>query len=119
MTVLNYPSNFEKSFIDWHVDDEFGQIAKNYILHGFPPGSFFEALFANDFLSMSVRSHPANTWAALMKLGKWILNVAPPECYGNYAKVKAWIKLSQDERIVICERCRLVPTAWELLQKTN
>lgn len=117
--MINYPSNFEKSFNNWRVDDEYGQIVKRYILYGMPAGSFFTSVLAGDFFAMSVRSHPMNSWPALMKLGKWMLNAAPPECFGSYNKVAAWEAQTQDYRVEQCEKYKLVPTAWELLQEQH
>src|ERR1700741_1415530 len=102
-------------FEHYNIGPEWEGILENYIIHGFHPGGFFEALFSNDFLSMAMRTHPSNTWSAIATTGKWLKNYAPVECYGSPKKVEAWLKQSDEYRRSRCEACGLLPTVWQIL----
>lgn len=101
---------------DWpSLDDTWAQSMELWVLNGIPPGSFLEAVLANDLQSAALRSHPANTWESIMSLARWLLNVAPKECYGSYDNLKKWQALSNDQRMEKCIAVGLMPTAWEIL----
>jgi hypothetical protein len=110
-------SKFRRSTQDWEVDGEWSTVAYNYVILGLEPGSFFTAFFANDLVGAATHSHPANTMGAVIALSKWLANDAPLDCWGSYEKVAAWVKLSQEIRDEICEKCGLKATAWEILKE--
>lgn len=99
----------------WRVDREYTDIIKNYLLHGYSPGSFFTSLLANDAFGALSRSHPANTIPALKNLVGWIRDCLPRESYGNYDKVDKWTRLSEDDRRLLLEEAKLIyPTEEEV-----
>ena len=97
----------------WRVPKEYADPIYNYLIHGFEPGSFFSAVFANDFMSAMLRSHPANTVEALKTVSGWILNKCPPEAFGSYNKVSAWLTMSPSQRRQLLEEWNLVYTEQE------
>jgi hypothetical protein len=100
----------------WQVDVDYYEHLINYLRFGWEPGSFFTAILANDCLGAFTKSHPMNRMENLKALAKWILNTFPQPAFGNYAKVDAWTKLTNDERRAHLESRGLVKSAWELLQ---
>lgn len=102
---------FKESLGLWQVDAEYSNPMFNYLIYGFSPGSFFDAVLANDFMSAMSRSHPANTIPALKKLVGWIRDCMPREAYGSYYNVEEWCKLNEQERRAILERNGLIYTA--------
>ena len=117
-------SPFWKSFdkqTGWPVPEEWAQELFNYIVLGFRPGSFHTALIAMDLKGSVIHSHEMNTWPAIRVFCKWLVNIAPPQAYGSYEKVDAWLKLSREERIRILEEKKLLFTekemTWKILTK--
>ena len=118
MAIRSVKTKFEDSWDDiamHDVSDDWKDIIKNYVIHGFDPGSFFVAFLANDLMAAAAKSHQLNSWQQMRGIVKWLYNRAPHQCYGSYAKVDAWLALSDDERRSINERAKLLATAWELL----
>lgn len=108
---------FLNSFEYFDVGNEFMQEMYNYVIKGLPPGSFFTALFANDFVSACKLSHPGNSWDYVQNTGKWLYFEAPAQCWGSYEKVEAWLKLDNETRTKICEDKGLIATAWDILKE--
>ena len=96
------------SAAQWSVDKEFFGPIYNYLVHGFNPGSFFTALLANDAMAAIQRSHPANTIPALKNLTGWIQDSAPKAAFGTYEKVDAWSRMTEEDRRIHLEDCRLI-----------
>jgi hypothetical protein len=96
-----------KSMAHWRVAEDFARPMYNYLVYGFEPGGFFTGWYAGDAMAI-IRSHPGNTVESLKDLAKWMLNCMPPEAKGSYEKVRAWIKMSDDERRKILEEWDLV-----------
>lgn len=90
----------------------------NYLFHGFTPGSFHESLFANDLFSATSLSHPANEWIWIQSFMYFLFHYAPTESWGSHAKVKEWLKLSEEERFKICHTKNLVMTNAEVTWHT-
>lgn len=96
------------SMVQWRLAKDYADPIYNYLAYGFEPGSFFTAVLANDFLNAMHRSHPANTIPALKCVAGWIHNACPTEAYGSYDKVRAWLKLTPEQRRAILVECDLV-----------
>lgn len=102
MDISKYSRNkFRATFAHWKVPEDFAEPFYNYLVHGFGPGSCFTAVLANDFMSAMSRSHPANTVEAFKALVGWMRDSMPREAYGNYANVKAWCGLGDEDRRLI------------------
>lgn len=104
-------NRFLDSMVHWRIDKDYADPIYNYLVFGWEPGSFFTSVFANDFLNAMHRSHPANTIPALKYVAGWIHNACPTEAYGSYDKVRAWLKLTPEQRRAILVECGLVYTA--------
>ena len=106
---------------DWNcvlrVPNDWQRELENYLVHGFPPGSFHTALFEGDLFTAARTSHPLNDWEAIRAVIYWLQDYAPASSYGSKRKVKAWLKLSDDERRSRCEKAGILATPWELLQE--
>lgn len=96
-----------KSMSHWHVAKDFAAPMYNYLVFGIEPGGFFTGWYAGDAMAI-IRSHPSNTVESLKDLTKWMLNCMPPEARGSYEKVRAWMKMSADER-------RKILIEWDLV----
>ena len=99
-----------KSLAWCDVTKEYAEPIFNYLVHGYHPGSFWNSVFANDFMNAIGRSHPANSIPELKKAVTWIVNDMPTEAYGSYDKVDAWLKLSSEARRSRLEKARLIYT---------
>lgn len=104
-----------ESFRYWNVNDEWQGVLERYLIDGFSPGSFFEALLANDLVGAATRSHPSNQWKEIMAVMKWLINRAPKESYGSYEKVREWLRLSEDQRRTYCENANVQMSMWDHL----
>ena len=103
------------SFSLWDVPQEYSQHVYDYLVNGFDPGSFYTAVFANDFMSAVMRSHTGNQIDTLKGLAGWIYNTMPDAAWGSYDRVKTWLKLSDNDRRTILEDSKLIyPTREEM-----
>lgn len=82
----------------WSISKEYVDPIYNYLVYGWQPGSFFTAVFANDFVIAMTRSHPANTIEALKHVSGWIINSCPRVAWGSYQKVDAWLAMDGSQR---------------------
>lgn len=107
----------------WDVPEEWQQELYNYIVLGLPPGSFHLAVYAGDLMGAATRTHPSNTWPAIVAMCRWLINVAPRQSSGSYENVENWLHLSKAERTQILEEWRLLTpekeVAWNILAKTS
>ena len=62
-----------------------------YINHRIKPGSFMTAVLANDLIEAVGKSDPRNI-KNIPAYVYFLYIFAPPECFGSYEKVKAWLK---------------------------
>jgi hypothetical protein len=92
----------------WDVDPEHRQIVYVYLVNGLPPGSFYTAVFANDFASAMRHSHPSNRLDALKSLAGWINEHMPKEAWGSYVDVEKWLGMSDDDRRTALEQAKLI-----------
>lgn len=108
-----------RSFEHWNVNVEHQGVLERYVLQGLSPGSFFEALLANDMVGAACRSHPSNQWKDIVAIMKWLINMAPKESFGSYDKVHAWLRLSADDRRAYCENANVQMSMWDHLNEKS
>ena len=113
MITVHSRNRLYKTFDRWEVPRDFADPMANYLVYGYEPGSCFTAILANDFVSAIRSCHPVNSVESLKALAGWIHSDMPPQAYGNYESVKAWLALNTEERRAILERNRLIYTAQE------
>jgi hypothetical protein len=112
VTLTAHSKNrFMGTFAQYEVPKEYADPIFNYLVHGFHPGGFWNAVFANDFMGAMARSHPANSVAALKKTVSWIMNhLVNGTTHGSYEVVDTWLKKPVEERRDILEAVGLVYT---------
>lgn len=114
---MNVTKHSQNRFLDtmahWRVPRDYADPIYNYLVHGFEPGSFFTAVFANDFMVAMGRSHPGNTVESLKTVSGWILNHCPHAAWGSYEQVRSWLKLDTAARRAILQEHGLVYTEQE------
>lgn len=101
------------TFLSWSVPGEYADVMYNYLVYGLAPGSFFNAVLANDFMKAIGHSHLGNTIIALKTLTGWIQDCMPHQAHGNYESVTEWLKLDSAERRKILEAYDLIYTQQE------
>lgn len=94
MKLSNHSKNkFLETLAQYEVPKEYADPVFNYLVHGYHPGGFWNAVFANDFMGAMARSHPANTIVALKKTVSWMMNhLINGTTHGSYEVVDAWLK---------------------------
>lgn len=111
---------FRKTFEHWRVDQDFADPIYNYLVHGFSPGSFFEAVLANDFKRAVGSSHPANSVTAMKNLVGWMGDNMPHKAWGSWEAVREWVGTSDVERRELLEYRNLIYTekeeTWQALK---
>jgi hypothetical protein len=60
-----------------------------YVERGIQPGSFLQALLANDFAKATTRADSANS-ELLREWALFLLNELPPDCWGSWETVRNW-----------------------------
>ena len=114
MIITHYSrSRLYATFKEWEVPQDFADPMANYLVYGYEPGSCFTAVLANDFVGAIRSSHPSNSVEAFKALAGWLYSHVPPQAYGSYERVRAWLDLDADERRAILEHNRLIYTAQE------
>ena len=107
----------------YSVPEEWQKELYNYIVLGYPPGSFHLAVYAGDLMGAATRSHPSNTWAAIIAMCRWLINVAPQQSWGSYENAENWVRLSNADRTKILEELRLLTpekeVVFNILAKTS
>ncbi len=118
MKLSKYSKNrFMETFAQYEVPKDYADPIFNYLVHGFHPGGFWNAVFANDFMGAMARSHPANTIGALKKTVSWIMNhLVNGTTHGSYQVVDTWLKMPVEERRELLEAVGLIyPEQTEIL----
>ena len=114
MIITHYSrSRLYATFKEWEVPQDFADPMANYLVYGYEPGSCFTSVLANDFVGAIRSSHPSNSVEAFKALAGWLYSHVPPQAYGSYERVRAWLDLDADERRAILEHNRLIYTAQE------
>jgi hypothetical protein len=110
MKLTTHSKNkFMGTFAQYEIPREYADPIFNYLVYGYHPGGFWNAVFANDFMGAMARSHPANSVAALKKTVSWIMNhLVNGVTHGSYEVVKEWLKMSAEERRAILEAVGLI-----------
>jgi hypothetical protein len=110
VTLTAHSKNkFMGTFEQYEIPKEYAGPIFNYLVHGYHPGGFWNAVLANDFMSAMSRSHPANSIPDLKKTVSWITNhLVNGTTHGSYEVVDAWLKLPAEERRDILEAMGLV-----------
>ena len=114
MIITHYSrSRLYATFKEWEVPQDFADPMANYLVYGYEPGSCFTAVLANDFVGAIRSSHPSNSVEAFKALAGWLYSHVPPQAYGSYERVRAWLDIDAHERRAILEHNRLIYTAQE------
>jgi hypothetical protein len=96
------------TFSLWDVKHEYRGHVYGYLVQGWPPGSFYTAMFANDFAGAMAHSHPSNRVDELKNLSGWIQSHMPEQARGSYDAVEKWPGMSDDDRRTALERAELI-----------
>jgi len=113
MITVHSRNRLYATFEKWQVPRDFADPMANYLIYGYEPGSCFTAVLANDFVGAIRSSHPSNTVEAFKTLAGWLYSHVPPQAYGSYERVRAWLDIDAVERRAILELNRLIYTARE------
>jgi len=96
------------TFSLWDVQQEYRGHVYGYLVQGWPPGSFYTAVFANDFAGAMAHSHPSNRIDTLKYLSGWIQSHMPEQARGSYDAVEKWLGMSDDARRTALEQAKLI-----------
>jgi len=113
MITVHSRNRLYATFEKWEVPRDFADPMANYLIYGYEPGSCFTAVLANDFVGAIRSSHPSNTVEAFKTLAGWLYSHVPPQAYGSYERVRAWLDIDAVERRAILELNRLIYTPKE------
>lgn len=75
-----------------HVPETVHDTLENYLIKGWMPGGFVEAMLAGDLFGAAGRADSTNG-PAMQGIANWICHSAPNGSWGSYEAVKNW---SQD-----------------------
>ncbi len=96
------------------VPKEYADPLYNYLVHGFQPGSFWEAVLANDFMAAIGSSHPSNTVGALKRVVTWLNDTLEHGvAWGTPDAVQHWLKMTPENRRQVLETNHLVYTEYD------
>ena len=111
------------TFSLWDVQQEYRGHVYGYLVQGWPPGSFYTAVFANDFAGAMAHSHPSNRIDTLKYLSGWIQSHMPEQARGSYDAVEKWLGMSHDDRRTALEQAELIydvkTEVWLILKNEN
>ena len=111
MNITKFSRNrMMESATRWTVPREYFDPLYNHLVHAYPPGSFWSAVLANDFMRAVQCSHPGNTIEALKHTVGWIQDSFPEQSYGSVHRVQTWQDLTSHERRIILESANLIYT---------
>lgn len=100
-----------ETFAQYEIPKEYADPVFNYLVHGYHPGGFWSAVFANDFMSAIARSHPANSVVELKKVVSWMMNhLINGTTHGSYQVVDMWLKQTPEVRRATLENLGLIYT---------
>jgi hypothetical protein len=85
--------------IDWRTKDQRNiglelslqtqQSIENYLLHGWAPGGYVEAMLAHDYARAFACADTANR-QTIWVLWLWITTYSPALCHGSYKAIDMW-----------------------------
>jgi hypothetical protein len=85
--------------IDWRTSDlrnmglelslETQQSIESYLLRGWAPGGFVEAMMAHDYERAFACADISNR-QTIWVLWRWITTYSPPLCHGSYQAISMW-----------------------------
>jgi len=111
------------TFSLWDVKQEYRGHVYGYLVQGWPPGSFYTAVFANDFAGAMAHSHPSNRVDELKSLSGWLNEYMPEQACGSYDAVEKWLGMSDDDRRTALEQAELIydvkTEVWLILKNEN
>ena len=105
-------------WLDWsycEVPDHTRQAFEDYILRGYPPGSFMAAVLRNDFVAAVCHADTENK-KYLVDIAKWMLNIAPRACWGSDQAIRDWLKDKDNMRSSYYEHHEK-KRMWQVLQE--
>ena len=70
---------------------------EDYLLRGFPPSSFLEAVLTNDLFRATNSSDHVN-FKQLGQITKWIVTEAPHGSFGNAENIENWVTDKDNRR---------------------
>ena len=96
---------------------------KNYIIHGFEPGSFHRNLYSNNLAGATTTSDSFNEWNWIQLFMDFLLQHAPVTCWGSKEKVERWLKMDKGVRYMVCQQYDLLLTpaeaTWNILETSE
>lgn len=113
---FKFPEEFEsRNELLFHEHTQ--ESLERYFVHGLPPGGFVEAVLAGELYRAVAKADPWNkkTLAAIVT---WIAVNAPPNSYGSYDVVEAWLA-DADGRRTRWVKQREKEMVWETLKEEN
>lgn len=84
-------------FRDWYIPPQMMEGINDYLHYGYLPGSFLEAIFANDLVIACGQADDENL-RNIPAYAAFLYNDAPPQSWGSQKKVDAWIKFKQEQQ---------------------
>lgn len=100
---------FYETAEEWDVPDGYAEAFFNYLVYGLEPGSFFNAVLANDMYEAMIRSHPNNEVRLLGNLMKWINSMELRGiAWGDYDAIANWVKMDEASRRALLEKAEVI-----------
>lgn len=109
---------FYESAEHWDVPDGYAEVIYNYLVYGLQPGSFFNAVLANDMFEAMIRSHPSNQVQLLAHTMSWLNSMGlRGVAWGNYDAINNWLKMDEATRRAYLEKAEVIYTEREEILK--
>lgn len=78
------------------VPDEIRESIDRYVTHGVKPGSFVQAVLANDFVQAACMADDGNV-RLLRQIAQYVYNEVPRGVWGSWDAVKAHLEKKRNE----------------------
>ena len=85
--ILNF--DVGPSYMGMEVPDHTAETLENYLLRGWSPGGFVEAMLAHDY-DRAFASADTGNRQMIWAIWKWIIDEAPPLSHGSYKATEMW-----------------------------
>jgi hypothetical protein len=72
---------------------------RRYVEHGIPPGDFLKALISNRLWETLTRADDTLGRDEITAIFRWLYQCAPPECFGTFDKMQAWVDAGGMQRV--------------------